>query len=470
MTKFKSYFERHYPQLGRLVAVIALINLGLVFFDLTYVSLRPVYQQYWPPIIHLYDPVKGIVPHPYTKAYQTQVGELGYQLAELDLHSEQVETSLAELRYSSQQLAAGRIFTAPYGSDALATIQQALQTRTGQSSAQAAFNQFWNADFLEQRGWHEELAFWNSQIRPLIEINYYRKISVLGAPVNRFWLIDLPFVLIFAADIANRFWISRRRYPDLTWANLVLRRWYDLFLLIPLWRGLRVVPVALRLYQVDMLNLEALRTEVQRDVIVTVGVDIAGIAGIEIIEQMQNSIRQGELLDWISWIDADRASEDAVEIVAEEDISAIASRLYAVGVNDILPQVQPDLEDLVQHSIAKTLEQLPGYPEMNQLPGLDQLTAQVKQGLSNSLAQGLYGTLINSLSDPQGEEITARLRCNLRNATAKALRQHNTRQDIELRLISALEKFKLKYIRALVETGGEKLAERTELLRQQIAD
>jgi hypothetical protein len=468
MVKFRSYFERHYPKLERIIATIALINLGLVFFDLTYISLRPVYRQYLPIVAQVYDPVKGIVNHPQTEAYQAQVDALTQQLAAPVPQPLQIKTTLSDLRNLSQQLMTQPSFTSPYGNDALATIQQTLQERTGQRSAQVAFDQFWNADYLEQRGWQSELAFWNGQIRPFFEANYYRQITALGMPVDYFWLIDLPFVLVFAIDIVSRIRMTHRRHPNLTWVEAALRRWYDLFLLLPFWRGLRTIPVALRLYQVDLLNLEPVQAEAQRDVVVTVGADIAGIAGIEIIEQMQNSIRQGDLLDWTAWIDPN-IDNGAVKIVAEEEMTAIANRLYSVGVHDILPQVQPDIEDLVQHSIAKTLEQLPGYPKASYLPGLEQLSAQVKQGLSHSLAQGLYRTIATSMADPKGEEITARLQHNLRAAVAQALSQHNTRQDIEHRLVSALEKFKLKYVKALAEAGGEKLAERTELLRRQIS-
>lgn len=469
MVKFRSYFERHYPKLERVIAAIALINLGLVFFDLSYLSLRPIYHYYWPPITHVYDPVKGIVSHPQTEAYQTQVDLLTQQLATPNPQSLAVEASLSNLRDLSQQIVTQPVFTTSYGKDALANIEQALQTRTGQVTAQAAFDQFWTAAYLKRQGWQSELAFWQEQINPFFEANYYRKMTILGLPVDYFWLIDLPFVLMFAVDIVNRIRMTHQRHSNLTWTEAALRRWTDLFLLLPFWRGLRVLPVALRLYQVDLLNLEPLRAEAQRDVVVTVGADIAGIAGIEIIEQMQASIRQGELLDWAAWIDPNTNTRGGLATVAEEEFTAIANRLYRVGVRDILPQVQPDIEDLVQHSIIKTLEQLPGYAKTSYWPGLEQLSNQVQQSLSHTLAHGLYQTLATSLSDPKGEEIAARLQHNLRTAVAEALSQHNTRQVIELSLISTLEKFKLNYVKALAEAGGEKLADRTELLRKQIS-
>ncbi|TVQ07077.1 MAG: hypothetical protein EA368_15555 [Leptolyngbya sp. DLM2.Bin27] len=466
MVKFKPYFERRYPRLERLIAIIALINLTLVIFDLTYLNLRPVYRQYWAAITRIYDPVKGIQTHPQTEQYQAQVERLKTQLTQADLRSPEVESSLANLQTLSQQLVSEPAFAQPHGSQALVLIQQTLQTRTGQPTAPAALGEFWSVDHLEQRGWQSELEFWDRQIRPLFQANYYRAVNRWGAPTDYFWLIDLPFILIFAADIGARIVSTRRRHPALTWVEATLRRWYDLFLILPFWRAWRILPVVLRLYQVDLLNLGPVQAEAQRGTIVTVGADIAGISGIEIIEQLQDSIRQGELLNWIAVIDP--VENGAGELVAEQEMTAIANRLYQIGIDNILPQVQPDIEDLVQHSISKTLEQMPGYPQLKHLPGLGQVSSQM-QHLSQSVAQSLYRSIAGSLLDAEGTAIAGRLQHNLREAIAHELSQHHTRREIESRLVSALEKFKLKYVKALAESGGEKLSEHTELLRRQIS-
>lgn len=466
MVKFKPYFERHYPRLERVVAIIALVNLALVAFDLTYLNLRPVYRQHLAVVTRIYDPLKGIQAAPQTVQYQAQVERLKDQLTQADLRSPAVEASLANLQTLSQQLVNAPAFAQPHGSYALVTIQQTLQARTGSASAQDALTQFWSVPYLEQRGWQSELEFWESQIRPYFQANYYRTVNRWGAPTDYFWLIDLPFMVIFAVDIGARIVATRRRHPALTWVEATLRRWYDLFLILPFWRAWRILPVVLRLYQVDVLNLDPVQAEAQRGVIVTLGADIAGISGIELIEQLQDAIRQGELLNWIALIDP--VVDSSGDIVAEEEMTAIAHRLYQVGIDNILPQVQPDIEDLVQHSITKTLEQMPGYPHIKHLPGLGQVSTQV-QYLSQSLAQNLYRSIAGSLLDTEGTAITARLQHNLREAIADALSQHKTRQEIESRLVSALDKFKYKYVKALAEAGGETLAEHTELLRRQIS-
>lgn len=498
MVKFKPFFDRRYPGVERIIAIVALINLGLVFFDLTYLNLRQVYRQYLPAITRVYDPVKGIIAHPETQYYQAQIDELADHLAQNGLQSPQVDDALAELRSLSQRLIAENPFAGANQENAWAAVQQHLRARTEEPFAREAFSRFWSAAYLAEQGWQQELAFWDAQIRPLVEANYYRRVDQAGRAIDYFWLLDLPFVILFATDILARMLSLRYRNSDLTWLNVGLRRWYDLFLLLPFWRWLRIIPVALRLYQVDLLDLEPIRTEAQRDTIVLVGADLAGIVGIQLIEQMQTAIRQGDLLSWLSSFEdsnhdsnrllsdsADRLSNPesdhapgqnsdqdspnpAPALVDQQEVAAIANHLYDVSLHQILPRIQPDLEDLVQHSLTNTLEQVPGYAQLSHLAGLGRVSTQVVQQLANSVVHGVYHAMTGVLLDPEGKEITARLQRNLRIAIVEELGQDHAAQEIQNRLVDILEHIKQNYVKAVVEASGEELAERTEVLHRQI--
>ncbi|QYO63523.1 hypothetical protein [Leptolyngbya sp. 7M] len=414
------------------------------------------------------------------------------------MQSPQVDDSLAELRSLSQQLIAENPFAGANQENAWAAVQQHLRARTEEPFAREAFSRFWSATHLAEQGWQQELAFWDDQIRPLVEANYYRRVDQAGRAVDYFWLIDLPFVTLFATDILARTLSLRYRNPNLTWLNVGLRRWYDLFLLLPFWRWLRIIPVALRLYQVDLLDLEPIRTEAQRDTIVLVGADLAGIVGIQLIEQMQTAIRQGDLLSWLSSFedsnhDSNRLLSDSADrlsnpesdhapsqnsdqdspntppaLVDQQEIAAIANHLYDVGLHQILPRIQPDLEDLVQHSLTNTLEQVPGYAQLNHLAGLGRVSSQMVQQLANSVVHGVYHTMTGVLLDPEGKEITARLQRNLRIAIVEELGQDHATQEIQNELVNILENIKQNYVKAVVEASGEELAERTEVLHRQI--
>jgi hypothetical protein len=149
------------------------------------------------------------------------------------LQSPQAESLLAELRLLSHRMIEDNPFDVANKSGTLAKIKNEIRLRTNAQSARDAFTSFWSQAYLSRMGWQSEINFFNYEIKPLINSNYYRDIGRFGNFINRFWLIDLPFVIIFALDfLARTFYISRRN-PDLNWLEAMLRRWYDLFLLLP---------------------------------------------------------------------------------------------------------------------------------------------------------------------------------------------------------------------------------------------
>ncbi|MEA5568140.1 hypothetical protein VB693_22220, partial [Anabaena sp. UHCC 0399] len=90
--------------LERIIAILALLNLCLVIFDMTYIPLRDFYLQVLPRLTQLYDPIKGIQPHPETQHYLNKVTELEAQVLQTGLLSPQSERVLDELSLLSNRM------------------------------------------------------------------------------------------------------------------------------------------------------------------------------------------------------------------------------------------------------------------------------------------------------------------------------------------------------------------------------
>ncbi|MBD2310267.1 hypothetical protein H6G20_01040 [Desertifilum sp. FACHB-1129] len=460
MVHYKPYFERRYPWIERCVALLALLNLALVFFDLTYLYGRNFYFSVFPALTRYYDPIKGIQPHPETQYYLQQVETLETQLATGGWDAPQVERSLAPLSPLSQRILAENPFAGANQNSSLETIKQQMRQRTGETFALDAFETFWSADYLQQRGWQSELAFWQAEIRPLMQTNYYRGVNQWGLPTNRFWLLDLPFVIIFALDIAARLWGHHRRHPNLSWLDIALRRWYDFLLLIPFWRWLRVLPVAVRLNHSEVVTLEPVRAELQRDLIASFATETAQMIGIQIIDQMQASIERGEFIRTL--FHPELSQRDRPEL------TTIATRLVGDSLRQAVPQVQADLEDLVQYSITSSLNQFPGYRQLRRLPGLQRLSSYLTPKLAQALFRIFYHNLGDALQDPVGAQITTRLRRNFRDALERELLKRQNIQEVQSSLIEFLEDIKFNYVKNLTEMEGRQLIERAEELHKQV--
>jgi hypothetical protein len=465
MPKFQPPFDRRHLWRERLIALLALLNLGLVFFNLTYVYGRDFYLQTVPSLMQLYDPIKGIAPHPETQNYLAQVDALEAQVFETGLQQPQTEGLLSQMRLLSQKLIEDNPFAGANKSSNLETIKQQIRVRTGETFASDAFARFWSQAYLQEAGWQQEINFWNTQIRPLIQTNYYRGVNKFGNYVDFFWLLDLPFVIVFALDFFTRISFIKRRNPELNWGEAVLRRWYDLFLLLPFWRWLRIVPVLFRLYHTELLNLEPVQAQAQRDFVIGLATDLTEMIGIQVIDQMQKSIERGDATQWLFHPES---RQPYVQVNGRNEVQALATRLINVSVYDVLPEVRPDIEDLVHHSINSTFKQFPMYQQLLHFPGLSHLPAQITENLAKSLSSIAYKNLINTLEDPVAAEITGRLSRNFRVILEEKLQKKHNIQEIQSLLIDMLEEIKINYVKDIEEVGIEKLVDETEQLHRRI--
>jgi hypothetical protein len=452
----KKYSIRRNRWFERLIALLALLNLTLVFFDLTYINVHNFYLQYSPALTRIYDSIKGIQPHPETQNYLYKVNQLEEQVSQNGLESPQSENALVELRFLSIRMIEDNPFDVANKTGTLAKIKNEIRLRTHQISARDAFATFWSQAYLSQAGWQQEINLFNTQIRPLIESNYYRDIDKFGHFVDNFWMIDLPFVVIFSLEfLARTFYISWGN-SSLTWLEAMLQRWHDLFLLLPTWRCLRVIPVTIRLYQVNLLNLEPLRKQLNNDFAFNFAEEITEMVGIQVIDQMQDAIRQGDVARWLFHPETRKPYLQVNDI---NEVQAIATRLVNVSVHDVLPKIKPDIEALVHHSLASTFNESPIYQQIQNIPGLNNLPHQLTEKLARDLSESSYRNLIKALSDPVVGNLTTRLITNFRDILEKELQKKNNIQELQSLLIDMLEEIKINYVKGISSEGIKKILE-----------
>ncbi|MBF1999940.1 MAG: hypothetical protein IGS38_04410 [Synechococcales cyanobacterium M58_A2018_015] len=453
--------KRQHLWIRRWIALLAAVNLALVFFDLTYLNLRPFYVQWFPRLVELYDPIKGIRPHPETQRYIERVAALKSQLAETELDTPEVSAALAELRLYSQQLVQHHPFPRTEIAT-LETIRSDLQARTGAETPLVAFERFWSLDHLAQAGWVSELAFWDQQIHPLLAANYYQRVNRFGQPVDYFWLLDLPFLLIFAVDIILRNRAIQRRYFELNWYEALIRHWYDLLLLLPFWRWLRLLPVTIRLQEVDLINLKLLQTEARRDFAIGFAKDVIELAGIQAINEMQAAIDRGDVMRWLLYPESRRTY---VQVNNQNEVKIIAARISNIVLYDVFPEIQTELEELIRYSLHYVIfDQVPGYRQLNYLPGLGKLSKQTTERLTETLTQRVYQGLMRMWKDPTMSERTTRLFERFREALAAELQKQQNVQEFENLLIDLLEEIKINYVRRLSETEIAQILDEAERL------
>lgn len=448
----------------RLMAITATVNLGLVLFDLTYVNSRDFYFRRFPQITQIYDPIKGIEPHRDTENYLETIATLEAQVSQTGLNSPQVKTKLAEISRLSNEIIDSNPFAAAGKSGTLEKIKNRMREHVGQKSAKQAFATFWSPAYLSKRGWIQETNFFNQQIRPGIAANYYRKIGESGEFMDNFWLIDLPFVVIFGLELLGRTFYIKRQNRHLSWLEAILWRWYDLFLVIPFWRWLRVLPVLVRLDQAQLIDLHLFRKQVHQGIVANFAEEITEIVVVRVINQIQGSIQRGEIIRSLLQPETGRKYIDINNI---NEVEAITGLLVQTIVNQVLPKIQPEINAILRHNIETAFGQIPIYRNLLMLPGVGQAQSQLSEQLAHQITTNLYMALVSAIKDPVAAKLSSQLLEKFTTVLGSEIQQKHVISEIQSLLNDFLEEVKINYVQRLSQEDIDQIIEQTRQMRSQ---
>lgn len=450
----------------RLMAIVATANLGLVLFNLSYVPGRDFWLQGKLPIpltklviqvpmpaqiTARYDPIKGIEPHRETQLYLETIQQLQQQKSEFGLDSLQVQATLQHLRSLSSEMIDTNPFQIANKTGTLEKIKNRMRTHifgTKQNtSSRQAFNIFWSTDYLTATNWDQELNWFSTQIVPLIQTNYFRSLGENGQFTDNFGLIDLPFNLLFALEFLCRTYYISRRQRGVLWRDAMLWRWYDgllffpFWLVLPNWAWLRVLPVAIRLDQAKLINMDRLRQQVTQGFVASVAQEMSEAVVLQLLGQLQVTLRRKDLL--VGFLQAQPQNQTTPDHT--DELMAIATLVINVALTKVLPQLKPDLVAILGHNLEKLLSQSPGYSNLKSLPGLESLPSLLAERLANELIDALYHNLPKHQEDPVGAELTQALVQHTRQAFIQEIQQQEVLEEVQALLNDWLEDIKANY-------------------------
>ena len=447
----------------RIMAMVALLNLLLVILDLSYIPLRDVYLRLLPGFTTWYgETFKGIEPHRFTANYLDTVDQLEQQVAQTGLVSPEARAILMDLQEQSAAMVAENPFQVANRSGNLEQVKNKMRDRIDLDSATDSLTTFWSVPHLSQAGFPQEIAFFNDEVRPLVETNFFRRIAVHGGFVDLFWRIDLWFNLLFALELLARSVYLDRRYKNFTWRDAVLWRWYDLLLVVPFsalrlpWLALsRIIPVTIRINQSNLINLDPVQNSISRFVISQVAVEMTEIVVLRVIDQAQALIRDGTVTQTL----LEPSSRRYIEVGGVNEMEEIYKRLAALTVYNVLPQVKPELDALLKHTITHAFDRAPGYQGFRQLPGIGDLPDQVAQRVVAQLSANLYGALKGSLEDQTSGKLTENLLQKLGETFKIQLKENEDIVELEALVANFLEEIKLNYVKRLAAEDVDRLIE-----------
>jgi hypothetical protein len=240
---------------------VALINLWMILFDLTYLWLRPTYFRYLPVVTRVYDPVKGITPNPLTTETAQLLRE-ARERAEIDPRAPELANDAERLRSLTLRIFRENPFERSGQERLLDVLEQGVTDQTGlprgylddPEHLETAVNRLWP---LDVEAMSARLANQNPRLLSALDLCYQRSYSVGGSLTDHFWIIDLPFLILFWIEFLVRWRLSLKRREYTKWFFFPIVNWYDVLGLIPIawfrpFRLLRAVSMYMRLRRSEL--------------------------------------------------------------------------------------------------------------------------------------------------------------------------------------------------------------------------
>lgn len=482
--------RRYRPNLWfeKLMALIAVVNITIVAFDLSYIPLRDfwlsgritiggintAYIKYEgikldlipenvSQLITQYDVIKGIIPNRDTEEYLNKVEQLRQELATQEIDSPAAKNLLGDLRRRSIEIIQTDAFSEANKTGNLERIKNKMRSHlpNKDNSAKTAFWQYWTVNNFQGQV-TQELEFFDREIKFLMSTNYYRIIGENGGFVDYFGLIDFPFGMLFALEFLGRTWFISRKRTGVSWLDAMLWRWYDVLFLVPVWRWLRVIPVTVRLSQAQLINLKSIQKQASQGLVAGIAEDVTEVVIIRLINQIQSSVRNGD----ISRILSQQSANPYIDINDTNETVEIVRILAKTIADRVLPAIQPEAESLLQYSVDKALRQSPAYRGIKLLPGGDRTITT----LSHQLVSQTYSAFSTALQaalaeDEQFDRLLESLVSNIGKSVSNELQAQQSMNKIELLLIDLLEEIKINYVERLSQEDIEEILEQTRSLR-----
>jgi hypothetical protein len=385
------------------MVLVATVNLLLILFDFTYLTLRPFYHSHLPVVTRLYDPVLGISPHPLTEELLGQTARLRVELT-ANRSAEEIRPRIESVRALTYRAIRENPFDRSKQEYTLEALEDAVWTETSGAFApderdplNQAVDAFWSADpaTLESR-----IDLFDNRIRPMMEKNYHRAVGPNGKLQDAFWLIDLPFLLFFWFEFGIRWiWAQREhRYPR--WFFFPVYHWYDLIGLVPytqfrIFRLLRAVSIYMRLrrHELSRVGQDTISRAVGRISSIIVE-EISDAVAVRILAEMQEEIRSGT---------AKKIFDETIEKKRQDLEDMVISQAREIVNNEstqsrILTAFRLNLNAAVESSAA-----------LRSIPLPNAVVRRIVQATGNVVLDAMLRGLSSTLKSEEGEKAAREL-------------------------------------------------------------
>lgn len=250
---------------------------------------------------------------------------------------------------------------------------------------------------------------------------------------ERFWLLDLPFLLFFAGEFFTRWVLTVRRGRLRHWSLFPLVYWYDLLGIVPLvefrfFRLFRVISIYLRLKRSEFSGVG--EDPVSRSMSFLADVfleEVSDRVAVRILTMAEREVRQGVITVVLRQVLIPRRQEVRQKVAAK--------------VTEILED--GELAERARHFLRLNLEEsVREAPVLRRIP----LPEAVKRPLVTGIGETVYGSIVETLAatlrSSEGQEALEELVDSVMGSFEAELGRGEIEKLVEEALLDALAEMK----------------------------
>lgn len=376
--------------------LVAVVNLGMILFDLTYFAGRPYYRDSFPALVRLYDPYKGVDSNP---EFQTYL-DLTRAYFKSDLQDQRREEARQELARLSTEI--GNTYDAFFQQtgqwEKIRNVSQAMYSAFSHEHPLISTRQFRLQDtgpvfWMEVPLSRQEVVY-KEHIEPAFEALFYRHRAADGAFVDRFIYLDAPFLILFLLEFLGRWILSIRRKDNPRWWLFPLYNWYDILGLIPfayfrIFRLVRIVSIYIRLHRSELTTVgQDMFSRTFRRYSNILTEELSDRVAVRILSEMQAEIKVGASINIV--MNTLRQRREPIKNIIVETLQNFSTDLPALR----------DTRFLLEHS----LEEAAGN-----VPSLRFVPDFIKATLTREIGLAVFDAINESMIKAWKDESGARL-------------------------------------------------------------
>ena len=260
-----------------------------------------------------------------------------------------------------------------------------------------------------------------------------RRLGPGGEPVDLFWLVDLPFLLIFAAELFARWAAAVRRRSFARWWLYPLVHWYDVLGIVPaqqfrVFRLFRLVSIYLRLKRSEVVSVGD--DAVSRGVAWladAVSEEVTDRVSLRVLELAQQEVRAGALA---------QVTRQALLPRRDEVRDQVVERLAAV-LSD--PELHERLGSFLRVNLDRAVD---ASPALRRVPLPDAVLAPLVRTVGEVVYDSIVETLTASLASDEGRQALSAVVDEVMEAFSETLGHGEIERLVEATVLDLLEEMK----------------------------